>query len=211
MNSKLVIHIVGAESSQEHCMSELHKKIGGAKLAFSYKKFINIDYDEIESHCINWIQDQVNDNELIITYGLPCKATRIWIRKAYPKTKFKYLVWEVHHDKASEERILKERSWTLLFNGILAQGRRAIKHGIPTTHDLIKTTPLRLAMEFEKKNHHDVNSLIYAFTKQQRINGKGHVVPDLICSEAFDVSLRTNCINKISKLVSSLHPAYEAS
>lgn len=202
MKTKTIIHIVGAESSLEHCMTELHREIGGAKLVFSYQKFLSVDYEDIEVFCRKWIQSQVGDNDLIITYGLPTRATRVWMKKAYPKTKFKSYVWEVHHDRISEERIILERSWSLLFDGIFSQARKAMKHGIPSTHELIRHTPLGLVMKFGIDDKKDVKDLIRSLTlHQQKGNSQLKVTADVVCAEAFDVIERNRSIKKICQLI----------
>src|SRR5665647_87992 len=135
MNAKTVIHIIGAASSQGHCLAELNKKVGGAKLIFSYKNLLKSQGVNLEASCIDWIHQQVKDFDLILTCGLPSKAAKIWIKKAYPKNKFRHLIWEVHHEKESEKHIVAERSFGFLMDGIIEQGRNAIKRGIPSDHD----------------------------------------------------------------------------
>lgn len=203
MKVKTVIHIIGATSSRNHCLDELKKEVGGVPLIFSYDNFVKFDREELEAKCLKWIQTQVKDNNLILTYGLPVRTAKAWIKKAYPKTDFKHLIWEVHHNKLGEEKIVRERSWTFLLNGILTQGKTALRNNLQGNHDLIKYTPLRLAIEYLKKNKDDLNGFIRSLVKQQVQENTVHRRGALICSEAFDPVIRKKSITEISRLVTT--------
>jgi len=69
----------------------------------------------------------------------------------------------------------------------------------------VKSTPLSVAIEFERSSLQDVNILIKSLAEQQEMNNLIKGIPDLICSEAFDPLIRKKCINQIFELVTNNH------
>lgn len=201
MKTKKVIHVIGAASSKCHCLYELNKELAGAALVFSYDTLLKSKKDNIEAECITWIKKRVKDKEAIVTCGLPVEVAKKWIQKAYPQEKFIHLVWEVHHEPQSEKMIVNERSWTFLMDGIEDKGREALRRGIPIDHELIKHTPLKVAMEFVSSGNNDVVELCQTIAKQQEAENSVHMKQALICREAFIPSYRNSCITLISKFL----------
>lgn len=206
MKAKKVIHIVGAASSKCHCLIELNKELRGAALVFSYDVLFKSKKGNIETEFLTWIKKQVKDHETIVTCGLPVEVAKKWLLKAYPFDKFIHVVWEVHHSAESEKMIVNERSWTFLMNGIEDKGREALRRGIPADHELIKHTPLKVAMEFVSRGNNDVINLCQSIAKQQEAENSIHMREALICREAFIPSYRNSCIALISRFIFNHQP-----
>jgi hypothetical protein len=201
MKTKKVIHVIGAASSKSHCLIELNKEIRGATLIFSYDLVLKSKKGNIETECLSWIRKQIKDHETVVTCGLPVDVAKKWIQRAYPDEKFIHVVWEVHHSAESEKMIVNERSWTYLMDGIEDKGREALRRGIPADHELIKHTPLKIAMDFVSRGNNDVINLCQSIAKQQEAENSVHVREALICREAFITSYRNSCISLISRFI----------
>lgn len=199
-----VIHIVGAASCRRLCLTELKKTIGGAHVLFNYQCLLNADKNKpAEAIFTDWIRNHVKDKSLVLTTGLPFVQAKHWFKKTYPEKRIQHIIWEIHHNELSEKLIVKERSQRLLFNGILNHAKKALQQGFKPTHQFLKYTPLRAAMEFEMKKDQDqnLNTLLKKMGRQQTSSNKMRLKTSIVCEEAFDPECRQKGIMQIQELL----------
>lgn len=146
------------------------------------------------------LSKNLGEKNIIVSSGLPPACLLRWCKRVYPEVTFKQIVWEIHHREQNEEEILRRRSLSLFLDGILG---KAEKFQALKDHELVRHTPLKIAIEHVGKKELPLESFFRRLTRWQLAQNHVHIKSAVVCREGFNVKERDRSILSLRRLLES--------
>lgn len=181
---------------------DLKNKLDGACLDFATVPLDRIAFAQTKDEAITtWIKKKVKNSDIIFTLNLPPALTKKWLKKTYPEYYFKNYIWEIHSNGPLEQEIVKERSISLVFGGLLNLAKKAKLLGLNPENPFIKYTPMKQALQFELGEIKGMQELVTEVKENEIRNSSVYYSKAIICEDGLKESERERSVDFVKTVV----------